>query len=106
MINAQEAKTLYDKSGTEVQDYLTYNVEDKIIDHAARGKRYYIHDIGSSRAPLPKIPPLMQGVIDELKRLGYVVQYGFYGESYVPRGLADDSGEGPSFQNIGVTIGW
>ena len=45
--------------------------------------------------------------MDKLKALGYVVTWqGAYGESYVPRGLADDDGNGPKHINYGMTVGW
>lgn len=29
-----------------------------------------------------------------------------YGDEYVPRGLADDGGNGPKHRNVGLIIGW
>ena len=41
------------------------------------------------------------------RALGYTVQWlESEGESYVPRGLADDAGDGPSYTNYGIQITW
>lgn len=113
MITAKEARALYDKSGAEIQDYLTHNIEKQIIGCSEGGKKYYIHYLGAEQWTCPNPSRLIQGVIDELKRLGYVIQYGFYGEKYVPCTLAgddddddDDNDDGSMYQNYGITIGW
>ena len=108
MITAKEAKALYNQSGAEVQAFLKNTLEKKITDAATAGKREYIHHIGAERnvyrAPQPT--PLENGVLDELKKLGYSVAYDTYGSEYVPRGMADDSGEGPMYRNYGIIIRW
>lgn len=106
MITSQEAKSLYDKSGAEVQDYLTHNIEKEIIRRSQGGNRDYTLHLGAEQWSIPKLTPLLQGVMDELKRLGYRVKYTSYGEKYVPRGLADDDGNGPEKQNYGIEINW
>jgi len=106
MITAQEAKVLYDKSGSEVQDYLTHNIEKQIVSRSESGERYYTHHLGSCEYEPPKLSPLLEGVMAELKRLEYRVMYVNFGEKYVPRGLAEDDGTGPLFQNYGFTISW
>lgn len=109
MITAQQAKALYDESGAEVQAFLRYHVEKQIKDAASGGKRSvtihlggleYFHHLDQ------EITPLQKAVVDQLKVLGYTAKIETYGDSYVPRGLADDDGNGPQHRNYGIIIGW
>ena len=109
MITAKEAKVLYDKSGQEVADYLKYTVEKEVVRAAEGGKRQTIIHLKSLepfRHLDQVITPLQKAVVDQLKMLGYHAEIKLYGDSYVPRGLADDDGNGPSHQNYGIHIGW
>lgn len=109
MITANEAKKLYEKSGQEVEDFLTYNVEGEVIKAANGGKRQTcIHlgclDIFSHLDQT--ITPLQKAVVDKLQGLSYSASIKQYGQRYVPRGLADDDGKGPLHQNYGIVISW
>lgn len=109
MITAKEAKELYDQSGQEVADYLKYSVEQKVKNAANSGKRQVFIDMGSVKQfeyLRSTITPLQQAVADKLKELGYRTEIKLDGESYVPRGLADDNGNGPTIQNYGIQISW
>ena len=55
---------------------------------------------------LPELTPLEKKVLEELGKLGYTHHYMFYGDSYVPRGLADDDGNGTSYKNYGIMVKW
>ena len=109
MISAQEAKLIYDNSGVEVQEFLDQKIEHAVKIAAGLGKRYYIYHLGSI-APYMRIHQEDHRVemlaAEELKKLGYHVSIGTYGDSYVPRGLSDDEGNGPDHKNYGITIGW
>ena len=109
MINAKEAKALYDQSGQEVTDYLDHTVEKEVVKAAEGGKRYTIIYLGS-KGPyeylVQMITPLQQAVVEKLKDLGYSAEIKLYGDKYVPRGLADDDGNGPSHENYGIYISW
>ena len=60
-----------------------------------------------SPAHNPRPDPLQTGIIEKPRALGYTVQWlESEGESYVPRGLADDAGDGPSYTNYGIRITW
>jgi hypothetical protein len=109
MLTAKEAKQLYDKSGAEVDQFLKHNVEKEVVKAANGGKRQVFIDMGSVKQfeyLHHTITPLQQAVADKLKELGYRVEIKLDGESYVPRGLADDNGNGPTIQNYGIQIGW
>jgi len=109
MITAKEAKELYDKSGAEVDVYLKNRVEKEVVKAAEGGKRITVIHLGSKGMfdHLDQIiTPLQKAVVDKLKELGYRAEIKLYGESYVPRGLADDDGNGPSHQNYGIQIIW
>lgn len=109
MITANEAKQLYDESGAEVNQFLKFEVEKKVTDAAKGGKRQVFIYMGSVKQfeyLANTITPLQQAVADKLKTLGYRAEIKLDGESYVPRGLADDNGIGPKIQNYGIQIGW
>lgn len=109
MITAQEAKQLYDESGAEVDQFLKNEVEQKVADAAKGGKRQVFVYMGSVKQfeYLDRtITPLQQAVADKLKTLGYRADIKLDGDKYVPRGLADDYGNGPTIQNYGIQISW
>jgi hypothetical protein len=109
MITAKEAKELYDESGAEVEQFLSYNVEQKVMDAANGGKRSVTIHLGSKdhfSCLAQLITPLQKAVVEKLKELGYQVVIKADGEFYVPRGLADDDGNGPKHQNYGIQISW
>jgi len=109
MITAQQAKVLYDESGAEVQAFLAHSVEKQIKDAASSGKRTVIIHLGALeilRHLDQEITPLQKAVVAQLKVLGYKAAIEMYGDRYVPRGLADDDGNGPQHRNYGIEIGW
>jgi hypothetical protein len=109
MITAKEAKELYDKSGQEVADFLKHSVEQAVVKAAEGGKRQVFIHLGSVKQfeYLDRtITPLQQAVEWKLKELGYRADIKLDGDKYVPRGLADDNGNGPTIQNYGIQISW
>jgi len=109
MITAKEAKQFYDDSGYEVDQFLTHTVEPVVTDAAKSGKRSIFIFLDSLRPydHLDRvITPLQKAVVAKLKELGYHALIRLDGEMYVPRGLADDDGDGPKHQNYGIHIGW
>lgn len=109
MITAKEAKELYDESGHEVEQFLKYTVEPEVTKAAKGGKRevmIYLGSIPPFSYAHSTITPLQTAVINKLKELGYLAEIKAYGEKYVPRGLADDDGNGPQHQNYGIQIWW
>ena len=108
MISASEAKTLYDDSGMEVDKYLQYKIEPEVKAAATQGVRKVFHHLGTRNVytyPLPD--PLHLRIIEKLRELGYAALWmDSEGESYVPRGLADDDGDGPLCQDYGILISW
>lgn len=108
MITAKQAKELYDQSGQEVQDFLTYKVDAKVSEAATAGKRtVYIHEGSIEEYRNLETKPFNLAVMEELKKLGYVVSYGKdMDRPYIPAGRRDDNGEGPVHVNYGYRIGW
>lgn len=109
MITAKEAKALYNKSGQEVADYLKHLVEQQVIKAAEGGKRQtiiFLDNLGPYSYLDQVITPLQKAVVAKLKEMGYGAEIKPYGDSYVPLGLADDGGNGPSHQNYGIHISW
>lgn len=106
MISAKEALELYNNSLYTLQRYLEDNFHSGIRQAAMDGKKQYFHCIDCCSSTLPKMSDLEYKVVGELQKLGYKVNYTFYGDKYVPRGLADDDGNGPEHQNYGILVSW
>ena len=109
MISAKEAKILYEKSGQLVEDYLKHNVEQEIIKASNNGERtvtILLDSIENSKTLSQAITPLHNSICERLKELGYNVNVTKYGNSYVPKGLANDLGYGPLYTNYGIIITW
>lgn len=109
MITSKQAKELYDDSGYEVEQFLTYSVETEVMNAAKSGKRsvfIFLSSKGSFDHLDQLITPLQWAVVNKLKELGYTSRIDLDGDYYVPRGLADDDGNGPKHINYGIHIGW
>ena len=108
-ISAKDARERANQSEIAAQKWLK-NIEPQIIKAAdANEFRFTFHmdavDV-TFAARLPDLPPQIKHAIVILEHLGYGVNYCTYGERYVPRGLQDEAGEGPLYQNIGLVISW
>ena len=109
MITAAEAKVLYDQSGAEVDSYLKHEVESKIVKAAMEGKRSVTILLGSLECFKhldQEVIPIQKAVVTKLKELKYRAVIQVYGDRYVPRGLADDDGNGPAHRIYGFEIEW
>ena len=109
MITAKQAKELYDQSGQEITDFLTDNVEPRVKEAAAAGKRVvfiYLGNIERFNYLEHEITPVQKAAIEKLQELGYRARIVVDGDKYVPCGLADDDGDGPLYQNYGIQVGW
>ena len=109
MITAAQAKNLYDESGVEVDNYLNKTIAPEIEKAAKAGKRSVFNHVGSE-PPYGYSKTLREqmhtSAMMKLTGLGYKVRWGTDGDPYVPRGLADDYGEGPAYTNVGIHISW
>lgn len=108
MITAIEAKALYDQSGVEVKQFLEHTVEPAVVKAAQEGKRTVFIHVGAEETWKNITPTAFEtAVVNELGKLMYRVQFGKdTSHTYVPRGLANDNGEGPKHNNYGFTIAW
>lgn len=109
MITAKEALELYDASGAEVNLFLKHSVESEVIK-AAKGEKRTVFIHLDALAPFDHLDqrttPLQRAIVAKLISLGYRAKIRLDGAPYVPRGLADDDGDGPSHTNFGIEIGW
>lgn len=106
MITAVEAKELYDTSGVEA-DRILNQIEPIIIKAATAGERscfVYIDSIEIHRNIT--VTALQEQVLNKMQKLGYRISVAKYGSTYVPRGLSDDDGNGPKYENYGYSIHW
>lgn len=106
MLTAKEALEIYNSSLHTLEKYLNDNFHSGIRQAASNGLRRYVHGMGAEEHRLPELSALEKKALEELGKLGYCAQYLFYGEAYVPRGLADDEGNGPSYRNYGIVVTW
>lgn len=109
MITAKEARQLLETSNVKVEEFLTKEVEPKIIDASTNGKNsVYINvDARPINDYRPIVLPEVQNrVMQEMIKLGYSVRVTNYGDMYIPRGLMNDDGDGPEHQNYGLEIRW
>ena len=112
MITAAEARALVEASDAHLERYLAL-IEKEIKPRAEKGERSYdcyVADLWVAtevrRPPEPTL--LQQRVINALKSFenGYDATWAESGDPYVPRGLVDDYGAGPSYQNWCILIKW
>lgn len=108
-ITAAEVRDLCRNSQVAAEQFLK-QIEQKIVDAAKANQGSYMHHIDaidvSFNTRLPELEPKLKNACEILKRLGYQVSYTVYGDRYVPRGLQDDDGNGPMYQNCGLKISW
>lgn len=113
MITAIEAKALYAASGAEA-DALVAKMEEPIRKACAAGNSWvFIFVDAMENRALPTQAALAKAktaihdqAMVKLKELGFSVRFCTYGDTYVPCGLADDEGNGPSYVNYGFMVGW
>ena len=112
MITAAEARALQETGQANVNKFLDL-IELEIKKTAAGGyNRYvcYVEGLWSTtdRRRPPPLTGIQQAVIDALKQSPYSfgATWAADGDSYVPRGLADDDGHGPAYQNWCIHISW
>ncbi len=107
MIDAKEAKRLYDESGAEVTAWLNSEVSKKVEDAAKSGKRNVFIFLGSEELwKHPTLTPIQKRCISALIDMEYRAEFKVDDETYVPRGLADDEGNGPKYRNYGIMVSW
>jgi hypothetical protein len=106
MINAIQARELVAESGVEA-DAVLKTLDPLITNAAKEGKRelFYFLDAERTSSNLPSTP-LNKMVLSKLGTLGFSANMSWHGVSYVPRGLADDDGNGPQHKNFGYLIRW
>lgn len=107
MITATEALAIYEQTGADVKKFLKEEIEQKIKYAASQGKRSIFVCLTSYESyTQPSLKSYHKKAVEELASLGYTVSLGRDGDPYVPRGLADDDGDGPRHINYGLHIGW
>lgn len=113
-ITPAEARELVTTSEQNVARYLK-RASEEIRKAAEAGKRsidFYMNDsnerlafeVSSWNKPRPST--LQQLIIDNIRKKGFGCEFKASGEQYVPRGLADDDGNGPMHQNWNIVISW
>ena len=112
MITAQEALALVEQSDSTIQRIMEV-LSPKIEDAASKGKReLQVYEEGwwgseESFRTHAVVPSAKQArLIEQLKKHGYHVEFGRISDGYVPRGLAEDDGSGPTYYNMGISIRW
>ena len=85
----------------------------KIEDAASKGKReLQVYEEGwwgceedfRTHSVLPSTKQVR--LMEQLKKHGYHAEFGRISAGYVPRGLTEDDGSGPTYYNMGISIRW
>jgi hypothetical protein len=110
MITAKEAKEIQLASEANIQKYLT-KVEVQIKECAELGlNRVALYNEGLYSSFPCGVPinttPLQNRLITELQHVGFKAVFLKDGPSYIPKGLADDDGNGPIHNNWCVVVSW
>ena len=108
MINAKEAKELYEQSSAGAKAYLA-KIDPLIREAATYGEQrvaLYVEGLWEAEQYQSRMTPIQRRVKEELEYLGFVVTYQKNGGGYVPRGLADDDGNGPIYYDYVLVVGW
>lgn len=116
MITAKEALELTLTSEAHIAKCMDI-LDERIRESAKNGERlfrtsvltvFHGQSLGGSLGPHEEITvtPFQQQVIDILQKNGFGAKMEIYGEGYVPRGLADDDGNGPIYKNYALTVRW
>lgn len=105
MITAAEALKLYEESGEEVRNFLAY-IEISIIAAAKSGKRSVeVYSDAQEEYIQLEATDLRKKVCEELRKLGFVASFRYYGEAYVPRSREDDYNP-QKIRNLGYVVEW
>jgi hypothetical protein len=111
MFTAVEARKLTDQASGKYEK-ICEKIGLKVKELADAGKNEYaIYEEGfwgamsiwEMRNPATEAQTLLMSL---LRKYGYRVTLEPDGETYVPRGLADDDGDGPKHQNRCIVIRW
>ena len=110
MITAQQARELALTSDSAIEKFLE-KLEPKIVAAAEAGRRELaVYEEGlwcnsETFRPVAPTPPQTR-LCEALNRFGFGASVVQHGDAYVPRGLADDIGEGPEYINHVILIRW
>jgi len=110
MITREQAKEKADSVG-KVPDFIAKQIEQLIWKAAEEGKYevfLYITDLWKGFDVYDCVSPtkLQKNVIKFLTGdpYNFTATFTSYGETYVPRGLANDDGDGPTYANWGILV--
>ena len=107
MITAKEARETYENSKMRIIKYLETDVKPVIIRALEAGECECVIYVDSKpNYQIISPNPFQQSILEELKRLGYRAQFSAFGDTYIPRGLADHDHHGPLYINYGFKIFW
>jgi hypothetical protein len=110
MITAAQARELAATSDSAIEKFLE-KLEPKIAAAAEAGKRefaVYEEGLWSNAETYLRVTetPIQARLCAALNRFGFGASVVQHGDAYVPRGLADDAGEGPAHINHVILIRW
>ena len=110
MISVEEARKLSEANDKHF-NHLIDAIGTAIKNAAEKGERvYHCYISGLWEAKSISYLPVENGpqskVINKLRSYGYVAQLVTDGDRYVPRGLADDNGDGPEHINHVIEVKW
>jgi hypothetical protein len=111
-ITAKEARELILSSDNSIEKFMETISDGIRKNFNVRSYEVMIPDlyvfVEKFKVDFEKISPVQRIIISKLQGLGFSVSFGQLGDSYIPRGLADDydSSIGPQYANCGITVRW
>lgn len=110
MISAAEARQLTQQNSAK-RKLMLDKVSEAIRNEALQGKsscHIFVSGLQDAQPSYISVKPSADHlwITQQLEAVGFKVGFGPEGSPYVPRGLADDDGKGPAYQNWTLEVFW
>lgn len=115
-VSAKQARSLVEESDQYVDKFIR-SIDSLILTAAKDGKNsirvdelhgveFYCCKPTASFATTHKSSPLLISIVKHYKKQGFSASVEAFGGAYVPKGLANDMGEGEPYQSTSLCITW
>lgn len=115
-VSAKQARSLVEESEQYVDKFIR-SIDSLILAASKDGKNsirvdelhgveFYCCKPTTSFATTHKSSPLLASIVKHYKKQGFVASVEVVGDAYVPRGLANELGEGEPYQTTSLNITW
>ena len=115
-VSAKQARSLVEESDQYVDKFIR-SIDNLILTASKDGKNsirvdelhgveFYCCKPTTSFATTHKSSPLLILIVQHYKKQGFSASVEVFGDTYVPKGLANDMGEGEPYQSTSLCITW